>query len=47
MILVTVCVCVCVVIAFILDVRLVDVPAEVTQEERHTGFSHLPSAELA
>ena len=35
------------VIPFILDVRLVDVPAGVTQEERHTGFLHLPSAMLA
>ena len=42
-----VCVCVCVVIPFILDARLVDVPAEVTQEEGHTGFLHLPSAVLA
>ena len=40
--------CVCVVIPFIMDVRLVDVPAEVTQEEGHTGFLiHLPSAVLA
>ena len=40
-----VCVCVCsVVIPFILDVRLVDVPAGVTQEEGYTGFLHLPSA---
>ena len=39
--------CVCVVIRFILDVRLVDVPAGVTQEEGHTGFLHLPSAVLA
>ena len=31
-------VCVCVVFLFILDVRLVDVPAGVTQEEGHTGF---------
>ena len=31
-------------IPFILDVRLVDVPAGVTQEEGHTGFLHLPSA---
>ena len=30
-------VCVCVVIPFILDVRLVDVPAGVTQEESCTG----------
>ena len=42
-----VCVCVCVVIPFILDVRLVDVPAEVTQEEGRTGFLHLPSAVIA
>ena len=40
-------VCVCVVIPFILDVRLVDVPAGVTQEEGHTAFLHLPSAVLA
>ena len=39
--------CVCVVIPFILDVRLADVPAGVTQEEGHTGFLHLPSAVLA
>ena len=40
--------CVRVVISFIVDVRLVDVPARVTQEERHTGFViHLPSAVLA
>ena len=43
------CVCVCVffrfVIPFILDVRFVDVPAGVTQEEGHRGFLiHLPSA---
>ena len=38
---------VCVVIPFILDVRVVDVPAGVTQEEGHTGFLHLPSAVLA
>ena len=37
----------CVLIPFILDVRFVDVPAGVTQEESHTGFLHLPSAELA
>ena len=42
-----VCVCVCVVISFILDVRLVDVPAGVAQEEGHTRFLHLPSAVLA
>ena len=40
-------VCVCVVIPFILDVRLVDAPAGVEQEENHTGFLHLPSAVLA
>ena len=39
--------CVCVGIPFILDVKLVDVPAGVTQEEGHTGFLHLPSAVLA
>ena len=38
------CVFVCVVIPFILDVRLVDVPAGVTQKEGHTGFLHLLSA---
>ena len=38
---------VCVVISFILDVRLVDAPAGVTQEEGHTGFFHLPSVVLA
>ena len=38
----------CVVIPFILDFRLVDVPAGGTQEEGHTGFPiHLPSAVLA
>ena len=37
----------CVVITFILDVRLVDVPACATQEEGHTKFLHLPSAVLA
>ena len=38
----------CVVNPFILDVRLVDVPAGVTHEEGHTGFLiHLPSAVLA
>ena len=42
-----VCVCVYVVIPFILDVRLVDAPAEVTQEEGHIVFLHLPSAVLA
>ena len=39
--------CVCVVIPFILNVRFVDVPAGVAQEEGHTGFLHLPSAVLA
>ena len=39
------CVC-CVVIPFILDVRFVDVAAEVTQKEGHTGFLHLLSAVL-
>ena len=39
---VCVCVCVCVVIPFILDVRLVDAPAGVTQEEGHR-ISHPPS----
>ena len=39
---------VCVVIPFNMDVRLVNVPAGVTQEEGHTGFLiHLPSAVLA
>ena len=36
--------CVCVVILLVLDVRFVDVAAEVTQEEGHTGFVRLPSA---
>ena len=41
-------VCVCVSFPFILYVRLVDVPAGVTQEEGHTGFLiPLPSAVLA
>ena len=40
--------CLCVVLPFILDVRLVDAPAGVTQEGDHTGFLiHLPSAVLA
>ena len=42
-----VCMCVCVVIPFILDVRFVDVPARVTQENGHTGFLQLPSVVLA
>ena len=37
----------CVVIPFILDVRLVDTPAGVTQEKCHTGFLHLSSTVLA
>ena len=40
-------VCVCVIIPFILYVRLVNVPAGVTQAESHTGFLHLPSAVIA
>ena len=36
----------CVAIPFILDVRLVDAPAGVTQEG-HTGFVHFPSAVVA
>ena len=40
-------VCECVVIPFTLDVRLVDTPAGVRQEENHTGFLHLPFAVLA
>ena len=42
-----VCVCVCVIILFVLDVKFVDAPAEVTQEEGHTRFLHLRSAVLA
>ena len=39
------CVFVYIFIPFILDVRFVNVPAGVTQEEGHTvGFLHLPSA---
>ena len=34
----------CVAILFILDVRFVDVPAGVTQEEGDTEFLNLPSA---
>ena len=42
------CVVCCVVIPFILDVRFVDVPAGVRQEEGRTEFLvHLPSAGLA
>ena len=40
------CDCVYVVVPFILDVRLVDAPAGVTQEEGHTGILRLPSAVL-
>ena len=40
-------VCVYVVIQFILDVRFVDVPAGVTQEEGRTGFIYLSSTVLA
>ena len=45
----SVCLCVCADIPFILDVRLVNAPAGVTQEEGHTGFiiPRLPSAVLA
>ena len=39
--------CVCVISSHILDVRLVDVPAGISQEEGHTGFLHLPSAVFA
>ena len=42
-----VCVRVCVFIPYILDVRLVDTPAGVPQDEGHTGCLHLPSAVLA
>ena len=42
------CVCVCFVFPFIPDVRFVDLPAGVAQEEGHTGFLiHLPSTVLA
>ena len=40
-------VCVCFIIPIFLDVRFVDVPAEVTQEEDHARFLHLRSAVLA
>ena len=36
-----------VVLPFILDVRLVDAPAGVTQEEDHTAFLNLPYPVLA
>ena len=42
-----VCVCLYVFIPFILDVRLLDAPAGVTQEEGHIGFLHLPSGVFA
>ena len=43
-----VCVCVCIFFPFILDARLVDVPAGVTQKQGQTGvLVHLPSAVLA
>ena len=32
---------VCVVIPFVLDVRLMDAPVGVTQEEGHAGYLHL------
>ena len=41
------CVCVCVVVPFILDMRLVDASAGITQEEGHTGLLHLHPAGLA
>ena len=44
---VIICMYVCVVIPFVLDVRLVNVPAGATQEEGQTGLFHLPSAVLA
>ena len=45
---VCVCVCVCAFFPFILDVRLVDVPDGLTQEEGQPGFFiHLSSAVLA
>ena len=44
---VCVCACVCNIIPFVLDIRLVDVPAGVTQEGGNTVFFHLPSAVFA
>ena len=41
------CVCVCVVVPFILDIRLLGVPARVTQKKGYTGFLDLPCAVLA
>ena len=40
------CVCVRVVIPLVADVKLVDAPAGVRQEEGHTGFLYVPSAVL-
>ena len=40
------CACLCVVIPFILDFRLVDAPAGVTQEEGLRVFLRLPPAVL-
>ena len=37
---------ICAVIPFIVDVRPVDAPAGVTQEEGHKGFLYRPSAVL-
>ena len=41
------CTCVCVLIPFILDVKLVDAPAGVSQGESHPEFLLLPLAVLA
>ena len=41
------CACVCALIPFILDVKLVDVPAGVSQGEGHPQFLLLPFAVLA
>ena len=41
------CVCVCCHPVYILDVRLLQVPAGITQGEGHTRFLHLPFAVLA
>ena len=41
------CICVCVVIPFVLDAKLVDASAGVTQEGSHTEFFHPSSAVLA
>ena len=37
----------CAVIPFILDVRLMDAPAGITEEKCHTEFLHLPSGVFA